>query len=175
LAAREDGATCRVPCSPPARTLVTPYCKRTQPGRRATRRPRVFPFFLPLFYPPSCSTSRRPIWAGTRSDNLLVGPGTPRGRNADSSHHCSKCSGIKLTINKQRDGEAYPITPHAPPQPRQGPTRWSNPVARWTAKSLQQPKALAEFINQVLALSSFSVTLLRLDVYYLLIHGSKQI
>jgi hypothetical protein len=37
------------------------------------------------------------------------------------------------------------------------------------------PKALAEFINQVLALSSFSVTLLRLDVYYLLIHGSKQI
>jgi hypothetical protein len=24
-----------------------------------------------------CSVSRRPIWAGTRSDNLLVGPGTP--------------------------------------------------------------------------------------------------
>jgi hypothetical protein len=37
------------------------------------------------------------------------------------------------------------------------------------------PKALAEFINQVLALSSFSVTLLRLNMYYLLIHGSKQI
>jgi hypothetical protein len=37
------------------------------------------------------------------------------------------------------------------------------------------PKALAEFIIQVLALSSFSVTLLRLDVYYLLIHGIKQI
>jgi hypothetical protein len=37
------------------------------------------------------------------------------------------------------------------------------------------PKALAEFINQVLALASFSVTLLRLDVYYLLIHGIKQI
>jgi hypothetical protein len=36
------------------------------------------------------------------------------------------------------------------------------------------PKALAEFVNQVLALSSFSVTLLRLDVYYLLIHDSKQ-
>jgi hypothetical protein len=31
-----------------------------------------------------CSISRRPIWAGTRSDNLLVGPGTPRGRNADN-------------------------------------------------------------------------------------------
>jgi hypothetical protein len=29
------------------------------------------------FCSPSCSISRRPIWAGTRSDNLLVGPGTP--------------------------------------------------------------------------------------------------
>jgi hypothetical protein len=37
------------------------------------------------------------------------------------------------------------------------------------------PKALAEFINQVLALSSLSVTLLRLNVYYLLIHGIKHI
>jgi hypothetical protein len=36
------------------------------------------------------------------------------------------------------------------------------------------PKALAESKNQVLALSSFSVTLLRLNVYYLLIHGIKQ-
>jgi hypothetical protein len=35
-------------------------------------------------FPPLCSVSRRPIWAGTRSDNLLVGPGTPRGRNADT-------------------------------------------------------------------------------------------
>jgi hypothetical protein len=51
----------------------------------------------------------------------------------------SACSGIKLTVNKQRDGEACPITPHAPPQPRRGPTRQSTPVARWTAKSLQQP------------------------------------
>jgi hypothetical protein len=36
------------------------------------------------------------------------------------------------------------------------------------------PKALAESKNQVLALSSLSVTLLRLNVYYLLIHGIKQ-
>jgi hypothetical protein len=34
-----------------------------------------------------CSIPRQPIWAGTRSDNLLVGPGTPRGRNADKKHH----------------------------------------------------------------------------------------
>jgi hypothetical protein len=48
---------------------------------------------------------------------------------------------IKLTVNKkkQRDGEACPITPHAPPQPRQGPTRQSNPVAGWSAKLSQQP------------------------------------
>jgi hypothetical protein len=36
-----------------------------------------------MFFPPLCSVSRRPIWAGTRGDNLLVGLGTPRGRNAD--------------------------------------------------------------------------------------------
>jgi hypothetical protein len=35
-----------------------------------------FPFHACL--PPSRSVSRRPIWAGARGDNLLVGPGTPR-------------------------------------------------------------------------------------------------
>jgi hypothetical protein len=45
-----------------------------------------FPFCL--FLPPSCSVSPRPIWAETRSDNLLVGPGTPRGRNADIYERC---------------------------------------------------------------------------------------
>jgi hypothetical protein len=30
------------------------------------------------------SVSRRPIWAGARGDNLLVGPGTPGFRNADN-------------------------------------------------------------------------------------------
>jgi hypothetical protein len=58
----------------PSRTLVTPYCKRIRPGRRTTRG-RGFPL---LFPPPLCSVSRRPIWAGTRSDNLLIGRGTPR-------------------------------------------------------------------------------------------------
>jgi hypothetical protein len=56
----------------PSRTLVTPYCKGIRPGRRTTRG-RGFP----LLFAPLCSVSRRPIWAGTRSDNLLVGPGTP--------------------------------------------------------------------------------------------------
>jgi hypothetical protein len=43
-----------------------------------------FPFTPVSFFPPSCSISRRPIWAGTRGDNLLVGSGTPWGRNTDS-------------------------------------------------------------------------------------------
>jgi hypothetical protein len=53
--------------------LVTPYYKRIRPGRRTTRG-RDFPL---TGFPPLYSVSRRPIWAGTRSDNLLVGPGTP--------------------------------------------------------------------------------------------------
>jgi hypothetical protein len=83
---REDG-TARAGLSlPPTRTLVTPYCKRTRPGRGTTRRPWVSPLRLsPSGFPPSRFVSRRPIWAGARDDNLLVGPGTPRGRNADSN------------------------------------------------------------------------------------------
>jgi hypothetical protein len=77
VAVREDGLTSRLSLSP-SRTLVTPYCKRIRPTRRTTRAA------VPLIVSPLCSVSRQPIWAGTRSDNLLVGPGTPRGRNADS-------------------------------------------------------------------------------------------
>jgi hypothetical protein len=36
---------------PPTRTLVTPYCKRTRPGPRTTRRPRVSPFTPVSFFP----------------------------------------------------------------------------------------------------------------------------
>jgi hypothetical protein len=68
----------------PSRTLVTPYCKRIRPGRRTTQG-----HGFPLLFSPLCSVSRRPIWAGTRSDNLLVGPGIPRGRNADTFGHKS--------------------------------------------------------------------------------------
>jgi hypothetical protein len=64
----------------PSRTLVTPYCKCIRPGHRTTRRSR-FPLAV---FPLLCYVSHRPIWAGTRSDNLLVGPGTPRDRNADT-------------------------------------------------------------------------------------------
>jgi hypothetical protein len=49
-------------------------------------------------FPPSRSVSRRPIWAGARGDNSLVGPRTPRVRNTDkkkSSSHKSHQSGDK--------------------------------------------------------------------------------
>jgi hypothetical protein len=81
----EDGTTRAGLSLSPTRTLVTPYCKRTRPGRGTTRRPQVSPLRLsPSGFPPSRSVSRRPIWAGAHDDNLLVGPGTPRGRNADN-------------------------------------------------------------------------------------------
>jgi hypothetical protein len=47
-----------------------------------------FPFYAclpPASLSPSRSVSRRPIWAGARGDNLLVGPGTPRVPNADTN------------------------------------------------------------------------------------------
>jgi hypothetical protein len=43
----------------PTRTLVTPYCKRTRPGRRTTRRPQVPPLHLSLsLLPPLRALSR---------------------------------------------------------------------------------------------------------------------
>jgi hypothetical protein len=50
------------------------------PWAQDNTRPR-----FPLTVSPLCSVSRRPIWVGTHGDNLLVGPGTPRGRNADNT------------------------------------------------------------------------------------------
>jgi hypothetical protein len=82
LAARENGPTTPAPSLSPTRMLVTPYCKRIHlPWAQDNTKAAGFPFTV---LPPLCPVSRRPIWAGTRNDNLLVGPGTPRGRNADS-------------------------------------------------------------------------------------------
>jgi hypothetical protein len=57
LVTREDALADSLSLSP-SRMLVTPYCKRTRPGRRTTRRPQDSPL---LFLPPTCSVSRRPI------------------------------------------------------------------------------------------------------------------
>jgi hypothetical protein len=50
-----------------------PLLQAHPPWAQDNMRPR-----FPLLFSPLCSVSRLPIWAGTRSDNLLVGPGTPR-------------------------------------------------------------------------------------------------
>jgi hypothetical protein len=56
-----------------------PLLQAHPPWAQDNTRPR-----FPLLFSPLCFVLRRPIWAGTRNDNLLVGPGTPWGRNADS-------------------------------------------------------------------------------------------
>jgi hypothetical protein len=85
LAARggRDDA-CR-PLAPSHADACNPLLQAHPTWARDKHEGRGFPLYacLPVF-PPSCSVSRQPIWAGTRDDNLLVGPGTPRGRNADT-------------------------------------------------------------------------------------------
>jgi hypothetical protein len=72
----------------PAWTLVTPYCKRTRPGRGANTKAAGSTSHACLppaaILPPSRFASRRPIWAGARGDDLLVGLGTPGFQNTDS-------------------------------------------------------------------------------------------
>jgi hypothetical protein len=83
LAARENGPAHKAlalalshadACNP----LLQAHPSALGAGQHEGRR---FPFTV---LPPLCPVSRRPIWAGTRSDNLVVGPGTPRDRNADN-------------------------------------------------------------------------------------------
>jgi hypothetical protein len=75
---------------PHAWTLVTPYCKRTRPGRGANTKAAgstSHACLPPAALPPSRFASRRPILAGARGDNLLIGPGTPPG--SKHRHHGS--------------------------------------------------------------------------------------
>jgi hypothetical protein len=74
----------------PSRTLVTPYCKRIH-SSAGQHEAAVFPSL--------CSVSRQPIWAGARSDNLLVGPGTPRGRNADTHRRRASVATSHFTLS----------------------------------------------------------------------------
>jgi hypothetical protein len=109
----------------PSRALVTPYCKCTRPRRRATRRSWVSPL---LFLPPLCSASRRPIWAGTRGDNLLVGPGTPWGRNADSwrTRPSARPPAVESTMSSPRGGRATSgsVPSPSPPMEEEAGQAW---------------------------------------------------
>jgi hypothetical protein len=73
----EDGPTNRL-----ARSLslslantCNPYCKRIRPGRKITRA---------AVLPPCVPSRADPSGLGHAATILLVGPGTPRGRNADT-------------------------------------------------------------------------------------------
>jgi hypothetical protein len=75
VVAREDGLTNRLSLA----SACNPYCKRIPPWRRITR----------ATFPPPCVPSRaNPSGLGHTSTILLVGPGTPRGRNADNVGNC---------------------------------------------------------------------------------------
>jgi hypothetical protein len=81
VAARENGPTHKaLALSLSLANACNPLLQAHPSWAQDNTRPR-----FPLLFSPLCYISRRPIWAGTRSDNLLVGPGTPRGRNADTS------------------------------------------------------------------------------------------
>jgi hypothetical protein len=56
--------------------LVTPLLQAHPTWAQDNTKATGFPFAVSPS--PLCSVSHRPIWAGTRGDNLLVGPGTPR-------------------------------------------------------------------------------------------------
>jgi hypothetical protein len=70
---REDGLTDRLTLSP-SRMLVTPTTSAS-PWRRITRA---------AFFPPCVPSRAKPSGLGHAATILLVGPGTPRGRNAKS-------------------------------------------------------------------------------------------
>jgi hypothetical protein len=80
-----DGA-CR-PLAPSHADACNPLLQAHPTWARDKHKGRGFPLLRlsPSGFPPSRSVSRRPIWAGARGDNLLVGPGTSRGRNTDRS------------------------------------------------------------------------------------------
>jgi hypothetical protein len=61
-----------------SRTLVTPTASTPPVARGNTSR----------VFPPCVPSRANPSGLGRAATNLLVGPGTPQGRNADSTIHC---------------------------------------------------------------------------------------
>jgi hypothetical protein len=71
---REDGLTNRLTLSLPLANACNPYCKRIPLAQDNTCR----------VLPPCVPSRANPSGLGHAATILLVGPGTPRGRNADS-------------------------------------------------------------------------------------------
>jgi hypothetical protein len=76
LATRENGLPDSLSLSLSLADACNPLLQAHPTWAQDNTKAAGFPFAY--FFPPSCSVSRRPIWAGTRGDNLLVGLGTPR-------------------------------------------------------------------------------------------------
>jgi hypothetical protein len=74
--AREDGLTNRLTLS--LTNACNPYCKHT---------PRRCGITRAAFFPPCVPSRANPSGLGRATTNLLIGPGTPRGRNADKSKY----------------------------------------------------------------------------------------
>jgi hypothetical protein len=91
LAARENGTT-RISLSlPPTRTLVTPYCKRTRPGRRTTRRPRVPPFACLLLAPLRASSRADPSGLGHAATIYSSVQGPPGSKRRQLARQVGAC------------------------------------------------------------------------------------
>jgi hypothetical protein len=99
---------------PPAWTLVTPYCKRTRPGCGANTKvagSTSHACLPPAASPPFRSASRRPIWAGARDDDLLIGPGTPPGFETPTSSY-SRGWGAQWWCRGRLQGKHRGVAPH---------------------------------------------------------------
>jgi hypothetical protein len=89
----------------PSRTLVTPYCKPTRPGRRTTRRPRVSP--LPVSSPLRAPSRTDPSGLGHAATIHSSVQGPPRGRNTDNSANFSSRTSQDVVdgLSDESDGE----------------------------------------------------------------------
>src|SRR5688572_18514951 len=106
---------------PPAWTLVTPYCKRTRPGRGTNTEAAGFPFYACL--PPASSPLRAPSradpsglgHAATIYSSVQGPPGVETPSLSDTYHHT-------LLLKQKRKWEFTKIIKGKPAQKL--PQRW---------------------------------------------------
>jgi hypothetical protein len=92
LAARRGRDGTRRPLAPSRTDACNPLLQAHLTWAQDKHEGRGFPPFYrlsPSSFPPSCSVSRQPIWAGARDDTLPVGPGTPPGSKRRQLAHVS--------------------------------------------------------------------------------------
>jgi hypothetical protein len=106
----------------PRGTLVTPYCKRTRPGRGTNTKAAGFPPLSRLLSPLRARPRADPSGLGHAATFSLVGPGTPRSRNADKHLLQDRAeSRAFMALMLQHSGVSVPPVQSAPPPPLQAP------------------------------------------------------